>query len=148
MSAATTLRLAKELKGQVVAVKEASGNIAQIMNILKDKPTGFNVISGDDAITLPLIALGGTGVISVIANAFPSEFSQMVRMAIEGNFKEARKIHFRLLPAIDLAFAEGSPTGIKAFLDVKGIVQNNLRLPLVPASKDLYRKIENFMKNY
>ena len=148
VSAETSLRLAKDNKGQIIAVKEASGNLSQIMNILKDKPAGFQVISGDDAFTLPIIALGGSGVISVIGNAFPADFSRMVKLALEGNLKEARKIHYKLLPAIDLAFAEGSPTGIKAFLEVMGIVSNNLRLPLVPASKELYKKIESFAKSY
>ena len=148
LSSETALRLAKEFKGQIIAVKEASGNIPQIMNILKDKPASFNLISGDDALTLPIVTLGGAGVISVIGNAFPSDFSQMVRLALEGNLKESKKLHYKLLPAIDLAFSEGSPTGIKAFLEVMGIVSNNLRLPLVPASKELYKKIENFVKNY
>lgn len=148
ISAETCMRLAKGMKGQVVAVKEAGGNMAQIMNISKDKPSGFLLISGDDALTLPIIALGGSGVISVIGNAFPSDFSRMVKLALEGKYEEARKLHFKLLPAIDLAFAEGSPTGIKAFLDVMGIIPNYLRLPLVPASKDLYKRIENYVKNY
>ena len=144
----TSLRLAKDLKKQIIAVKEASGNISQIMNILKDKPSGFSLISGDDGLTFPIIALGGTGVISVIGNAFPADFSLMVKSALDGKFNEARKIHYKLLPAIDLAFAEGNPTGVKAFLDVMGITPNYLRLPLVPASKELYKKIENFVKNY
>jgi 4-hydroxy-tetrahydrodipicolinate synthase len=148
VSAETCLRVAKELKGQVFAVKEASGNMLQIMNISKDKPAGFLIISGDDALTLPMIAIGGSGVISVIGNAFPADFSRMVKLALEGKYEEARKIHYKILPAIDLAFAEGSPTGIKAFLDVMGIVPNYLRLPLVPASKELYKRIENFIKNY
>jgi 4-hydroxy-tetrahydrodipicolinate synthase len=148
ISAETSLRLGRDLKKQVIAVKEASGNIAQIMNILKEKPSAFSLISGDDALTLPIISLGGSGVISVIGNAFPSDFSKMVRLALEGNFNEAKKLHYKLLPAIDLAFAEGSPSGIKAFLEVMGIAPNYLRLPLVPVSKDLYKKIENFVKAY
>jgi 4-hydroxy-tetrahydrodipicolinate synthase len=148
ISADTCLRLARDTRGQIAAVKEASGNISQIMNIARDKPAGFLLISGDDGITLPIISVGGAGVISVIGNAFPADFSRMVTLAISGKYEEARKIHFKLLPAIDLAFAEGSPTGIKAFLEILGIISNNLRLPLVPASRELYRKIENFMKNY
>ena len=148
LSADTTLQLAKEFSKQAVAVKEASGNMAQIMNILKDKPATFQVISGDDALTFPLVCLGGSGVISVVANAFPAEFSTMVHFLLENKISEARKIHYKLLPVIDLLFAEGSPTGIKAFLEVKGIVPNYLRLPLVPASKELYKKIETIMKNF
>jgi 4-hydroxy-tetrahydrodipicolinate synthase len=147
LSAETTLRLAKEFS-QIIAVKEASANLPQIMNILKDKTTSFQIISGDDALAFPLICLGASGVISVVANAFPGEFSTMVRLMLEGKTAEARKIHYKMLPVIDLVFAEGSPTGIKAFLDVKGIVPNYLRLPLVPASKDLYKKIEAAVKNF
>ena len=148
LSAETTLRLAVEFPRQIVAVKEASSNLPQIMNILKDKPASFQLVSGDDALTFPLISLGGSGVISVVANAFPAEFSSMVRLMLEGKTNEARKIHYKMLPIIDLVFAEGSPTGIKAFLDVMGIAPNYLRLPLVPASKDLYRKIESAVKNF
>lgn len=148
ITAETTLRLVKEFGKQIIATKEASGNMAQIMDILKDKPAGFKLISGDDALTFPLMCLGSTGVISVVANAFPAEFSTMVKHLNEGKIAEARKIHFKMLPIIDLVFAEGSPTGIKAYLDVMGIVPNYLRLPLVPASKDLYKKIELSLKNF
>ncbi len=144
----TTVKLAKEFGKQFIAVKEASGNMLQIMNILKDKPATFQVISGDDALAFPLIILGSSGVISVVANAFPGEISTMVRLMLDGKFIEARKIHFKMLPVIELAFAEGSPTGIKAFLDVMGIVPNYLRLPLVSASKELYKKIELAVKNF
>lgn len=146
LTSETTLRLAKEFGQQVFAVKEASGNLPQIMNILKDKPSTLHVISGDDALTFPLISLGCSGVISVVANAFPAEFSSMVKLMLDGKTAEARKIHYKMLPVIDLVFAEGSPTGIKAFLDVMGIVPNYLRLPLIPASKDLYKKIEAIVK--
>ncbi len=148
LNAETTLRLAGEFKKQIIAVKEASGNIQQIMNILKDKPSSFQFISGDDALTFPLLSMGSAGVISVAANAFPAEFSKMIRLAHEGKMEEACKIHFKLLPLIDLVFAEGSPTGVKAFLEVKGIVPNYLRLPLVPATKELYKKIEAAVKNF
>jgi len=148
ISAETTLRLAKEFGNQIIGTKEASGNMAQLMEILKDKPADFKVISGDDALTFPLMCLGSVGVISVVANAFPSEFSGMVKLLNEGKVAEARKIHYKMLPIIDLVFAEGSPTGIKAYLDVMGIVPNYLRLPLVPASKDLYKKIEQSLKNF
>lgn len=147
LTAETTLRLAKDFGKQIIAVKEASGNMSQVMNILKDKPLGFNVISGDDALTFPLLSLGATGVISVVANAFPAEFSTMVKLAMDGKIAEARKIHFKMLPIIDLVFAEGSPAGIKAFLDVMGIAPNYLRLPLVPVSKELYKKIDLVVKN-
>jgi 4-hydroxy-tetrahydrodipicolinate synthase len=148
LSTETTLRLAKDFGNQIIATKEASANMAQIMNILKDKPETFKVISGDDALTFPLMSLGCCGVISVVANAFPLEFSSMVRLMNEGKIEGARKIHYKMLPIIDLVFAEGSPTGVKAFLDVMGIVPNYLRLPLVPASKDLYKKIEFAVKNF
>jgi len=148
LNAETGLRLAKEYGRQVVGIKEASANMVQIMNILKDKPASYKVISGDDALAFPLMTMGCCGVISVIANAFPAEFSTMVRLLNEGKIGEARKIHFKMLPVIDLAFAEGSPTGVKAFLDVMGMVPNYLRLPLVPASKDLYKKIEMAVKNF
>jgi 4-hydroxy-tetrahydrodipicolinate synthase len=148
LSHETTLRLAKEYGRQLIAIKEASGNLPQIMNILKDKPASFSVISGDDGLTFPLISLGSSGVISVVANAFPAEFSTMVRLMLDGKTAEARKIHYKMLPVIDLVFAEGSPTGIKAFLDVMDIVPNYLRLPLVSASKDLYKKIEVAVKNF
>jgi 4-hydroxy-tetrahydrodipicolinate synthase len=148
LSYETTLRLAKDYGRQFIAIKEASANLLQIMDIIKDKPTSFKVISGDDALTFPLISLGSSGVISVVANAFPSEFSTMVRLLLDGKTTEARKIHYKMLPIIDLVFAEGSPTGVKAFLDVMGLVPNYLRLPLVSASKELYKKIEVAVKNF
>jgi len=148
LTAETTLRLAKDFGKQIIGTKEASANMAQVMDILKDKPAGFKLISGDDALAFPLICMGGSGVISVVANAFPKEFSTMVRHILNGEIVDARKIHFKMLPVIDLVFAEGSPTGIKAFLDVLGIVPNYLRLPLVTASKELYKKIELTVKNF
>ncbi len=148
LSAETALRLAKEFTRQIIGVKEASANLPQVMNIIKDKPSTFKLISGDDAITFPLIGLGGSGVISVVANAFPAEFSSMVRLMLDGKTSEARKIHYKMLPVIDLVFAEGNPTGVKAFLDVLGIVPNYLRLPLIPASKELYKKVELSLKNF
>ncbi len=146
ISSATTLRLAKDFSGQIVAVKEASGNLQQVMAILKDKPGDFALISGDDALTFPLTTLGGSGAISVIANAFPSHFSRMVSNALEGNLDEARKLHYELFPAYNMLFEEGNPAGVKAFLEVMGIVKNNLRLPLTPVSKELYEKIKVFTK--
>lgn len=146
ISADTCLKLANDLKDQVVAVKEASGNLLQIMNILKNKPSGFHVISGDDALTYPLISLGASGVISVAANAYPSAFSKMVKLALQGKYSESLEIHYQMLPLIDAMFEEGSPAGVKAFLNVMGILPNNLRLPLVPVSKELARKIEGLVR--
>ena len=141
IAAETTLQLAEEMKN-IIGVKEASGNFDQCMRILKNKPKDFLFISGDDAITLPLIALGGEGVISVVANAYPKEFSEMVRLAREGNFERARKLQYKLLAFTNLLFAEGSPAGIKAALSLLGITQEYLRLPLVPVSRTLANKIE------
>ena len=132
----TTLRIAKECKN-IIATKEASGNMEQIMQIIKEKPVGFEVISGDDALTLPLIACGAIGVISVIANAYPTQFSQMVNLCLEGKFSEARPIHEKMIPAIQSIFAEGSPSGVKTYLHQMGIVQYNFRLPIVGVSEEL-----------
>lgn len=142
ISTETTLKLSNDFKNQIIAVKEASGNFSQIMNIMKNKQNKFNVISGDDALTFPTITLGGSGAISVIANAFPAQFSSMVRLALKGKVEEARKIHYSLLPVMEAIFSEGSPAGVKAVLDILGISSNYLRLPLVPVGKDLYKKLE------
>lgn len=141
----TTLRIAKECKN-IIATKEASGNMEQIMQIIREKPEGFEVISGDDALTLPLIACGAIGVISVIANAYPSHFSSMVNLCLEGKFKEARPIHEKLIPAIQTIFAEGSPSGVKTYLTAMGIVQYNFRLPVVGVSDNLKQQIREVMK--
>jgi len=145
LNSETTLKLAKDFR-QIVAVKEASGNMSQIMNLLQDKPGNFRIISGDDALTFPMISLGATGVISVIANAFPAEFSTMVKYALSGKTEEARKIHYRLLPAMEAIFTEGNPAGVKSILEILGISSNYLRLPLVPVSKELYKKLEKIVK--
>lgn len=137
MVADTTLDLAHSLGEKVVAVKEASGNLAQIMKVIQDKPEGFSVISGDDAITLPLIALGADGVVSVIGNALPELFSGMVRDALKGNLDAAREKHYRVLPLIELIFREGNPVGVKALMEVLGDGDSNLRLPLIPATETL-----------
>jgi len=134
MKAETTLELAREFEN-IIAVKEASGNFGQIMEIIRNRPKGFMVISGDDAITMPLIAAGADGVISVVANAYPLTFSKMVKAALKGNLEEARKLHYQLLPFIDSLFADGSPGGIKAALEVMKLVPNNLRLPVVKVNK-------------
>lgn len=145
IKAETTLRLAHDFKN-IVAVKEASGDFSQAMYIIKDKPEHFIVVSGEDALTLPLMAVGVSGVISVVANAFPKEFSSMVQFALNNNFKEAEKIHYRLLEFIDYLFIEGNPAGIKAALEILGIIENNLRLPLVKVSDKTYEKIDELIQ--
>jgi len=141
----TTLRLAKDFKN-IVAIKEASGDFSQAMYIIKDKPDDFIVVSGEDALTLPLMSIGVSGVISVVANAFPKEFSDMVQFALKNNIKDAEKIHYRLVELIDYLFIEGNPGGIKAALEILGIIENNLRLPLVPVSKKTYEKIDELIQ--
>jgi 4-hydroxy-tetrahydrodipicolinate synthase len=141
ISAETTLRLAGDFPGTIVAVKEASGNFDQVMEIIRKRPEGFLVVSGDDAIALPIIALGGDGVISVIGNAYPSMTSTMVAAALEGALKKAQELHYRLLPMMRAIFKEGNPTGVKASLEIQGLIKNVLRLPLIPATDKLYREI-------
>ena len=140
IAAETTLAIAAECPN-VIGIKEASGNISQVMEILRNRPAGFRVISGDDALTYPLLALGADGVISVIANALPKEMSDMVRFALKGDFKHALPLHNRLLPLMHAIFDEGNPTGIKALLESQGRITNILRLPLVKASKQLTNKL-------
>lgn len=140
MLAETTLRLAKEFNN-ICAIKEASGNFTQIDDIIKNKPADFMVISGDDGITFPLITLGAVGVISVIGNAFPSEFSRMVRLGLQGDYKSARLIHHHFNELIQLLFVEGNPAGVKSMLAVMGFIDNTLRLPLVPNTIKTYEKI-------
>ena len=131
MTAETTLRIARDLDN-VVAIKEASGNITQMDDIIKNKPDTFDVISGDDGITFPLITLGAVGVISVIGNAFPREFSRMVRLALQGDYANALTIHHKFAELFKLLFVDGNPAGVKAMLNAMGMVENKLRLPLVP----------------
>lgn len=140
MLADTTLRLANEFPN-ICAIKEASGNFSQIDDIIKNKPEDFMVISGDDGITFPLITLGAVGVISVIGNAFPREFSKMVRLALEGDYNSARTIHYRFTELIELLFVEGNPAGVKSMLAVMGFIENKLRLPLVPNTIKTFEKI-------
>ncbi len=140
IAAETTLAIAAECPN-VIGIKEASGNISQVMEILRNRPAGFRVISGDDALTYPLLALGADGVISVIANALPKETSDMVHLALKGDFKHALQLHYRLLPLMHAIFDEGNPTGIKALLEAQGRITNILRLPLVKASKQLTNKL-------
>ncbi len=132
----TTLRLAKELPN-VVAIKEASNDLAQCMAILADKPEDFELISGEDALTLPLVALGASGVISVAANAFPKPFSDLVRATLSGDFALARQAQYRLLALMNLLFAEGNPAGVKAAMASQGLCEATVRLPLVAASDTL-----------
>ena len=141
ISAETTLRLAREVKN-IMAVKEASGNMDQIMQIIKHKPKDFLVISGDDLITLPILASGGDGVISVIANAFPSEFSEMTRQGLAGDFGKARKLHYELDEFTRLIFADGNPAGVKCVLNMMKIAPPFVRLPLVQVNP----KVENDLK--
>jgi 4-hydroxy-tetrahydrodipicolinate synthase len=141
ISADTCLQLAAECEN-IVGVKEASGNMEQIMKIIKGKPEDFLVISGDDMNTLPVIAAGGSGVISVLANAFPAQWSEMVGQCLKSNFKSAREIQFRLMEMIELLFIDGSPAGVKAMLSLMNLCQNTLRLPLVPVSRTVYSRIQ------
>lgn len=145
IAAQTTLRLAKEVEN-IIGIKEASGNMIQCMHILRDRPDHFLVVSGDDHLTLPLIACGMDGVISVAANCFPKDFSDMVRFALDNDLKAARPLHYKCLEGNDLLFAENNPAGVKAFLKELGIIENVLRLPLVPLSKGTHEKVIEYLK--
>jgi 4-hydroxy-tetrahydrodipicolinate synthase len=145
ISAATTLRLANA-SDKFIAIKEASGNPEIFMDILKDKPAHFSVISGDDNLTLPFMAVGMTGVISVIAQAYPREYSDMVRLALAGNFAEASKLHFKLYDLMKAIFADGNPGGIKVLLEHLGICKNVVRLPLAPVNKQVEEKLISLAK--
>ncbi len=145
MTAETTLRLARDFDN-IVAIKEASGNITQMDDIIKNKPADFMVISGDDGITFPLITLGAVGVISVIGNAFPREFSRMVRLALQGDYTSALTIHHRFTELFGLLFVDGNPAGVKCLLHAMGYIQNRLRLPLVPTRITTYEKIREVLQ--
>lgn len=147
MLADTTLQLAHDFKS-IIGVKEASGNIEQCMKIIKNRPKDFLVISGDDALTLPIIACGGDGVISVVANAWPKDFSEMTRQSLEGNFQKARKLHYKLTDIIEQLFADGNPGGIKAALSLMKICPDNLRLPLVNVNPTVQEKLAQLVKAY
>jgi 4-hydroxy-tetrahydrodipicolinate synthase len=140
ITAETTLKLANEFKN-IVAVKEASGNLVQIMDIINNKPKDFMVISGDDAWAYSIVCLGGNGVISVIANAFPKEFSEMINLALDKKIQQSRVIHYQLIDIINSLFADGSPAGVKAALSIKKLANNHLRLPLVPVNQNVYNKL-------
>lgn len=139
MTPETTLELAKI--DNIVAMKEASGSMEQIMEIIRLKPNGFGLLSGDDAITMPLIAAGADGVISVVANAFPEKFSKMVHASQSGDLTSARKEHYDLLPITKMFFEEGNPGGVKVAMKVRGIMEENMRLPLYPVSDGLRDRI-------
>lgn len=143
MSAETTLELAHSCEN-IIGIKEASGNMDQILHILLSRPKGFMVISGDDALTLPLMACGSDGVISVIANAFPRETSNMVSAVLKNKITEARKWHNLLLPLVPMLFEEGSPSGIKCALESLGITGSTTRLPIVPVSNPLRKRIQSY----
>jgi 4-hydroxy-tetrahydrodipicolinate synthase len=144
ISAETTVRLARECKN-VGGIKEASGNVVQCMHILKNKPDDFLVVSGDDHIALPLIASGADGVISVAANCFPKDFSDMVRFSLKNDFEKAQKLNYKLLEGYDLLFVENNPAGVKAFLYEMKLIENELRLPLVPLSASFHQKVKEFL---
>ena len=147
IAAETTLAIADECPN-IAGIKEASGNMSQIMELLRNRKPGFRVISGDDALTYPMLTLGADGVISVIANALPKETSDMVHFALKGDFKHALPLHNRLLPLMHAIFDEGNPTGIKALLETQGLITNILRLPLVKASKQLTNKITTLYNEF
>ncbi|MBN1115853.1 MAG: 4-hydroxy-tetrahydrodipicolinate synthase [Bacteroidales bacterium] len=144
IAAKTVLKLAEECSN-IIAIKEASGNFAQIMKIIKNKPEYFSVLSGDDALTLPMISLGAKGAISVVANSHPREFSQLIKAALKGDFTEANKFQYKLIDYIAALFKEGSPTGIKAALEIMGMCEKYVRLPLVPASDELYVTLQKLL---
>lgn len=147
ITAETTLRLAHDFKN-IIAVKEASGNIEQMMKIINGKPKDFLVISGDDALTLPLNACGGDGVISVVANAFPKDYSEMTRLSLKGDFAKAQKLHYKLLDIIGLLFVDGNPAGVKYAMKQLGVCNDTVRLPLVSITKPTADKLKELIKNY
>lgn len=141
MKPETTLQIAQECDN-IIGIKEASGNMEQMMEIIKNRPLGFLVISGDDMLTFPQIVTGADGVISVAANSYPKEMSQMVNAALKGDLEKARNLHYKLTDFIKAIFADGSPAGIKAALEIQGIISNNLRLPLVKVEKNIFNLIQ------
>lgn len=145
LTAATTVRLAKDCKN-IVAIKEASGNLEQVDEIIKNKPASFDVISGDDALTFPMISCGAVGVISVIGNALPREFSKMIRLEFKGEYDGARMIHHRFTDLFSLLFVDGNPAGVKCVLSEMGMIKNVLRLPLVPTRITTMQRISELLK--
>jgi 4-hydroxy-tetrahydrodipicolinate synthase len=147
LEAETVVRLANEFEN-IVAVKEASGNMQQISNIEKDTHKNFSVISGDDGIALPVISVGGKGVISVIANALPEKLSQLIHFALENNYTEARKIHFELSDILKLLFKEGNPCGVKALMNIQGTIKNELRSPMYKVSEPTYNQLKEAYQRF
>ena len=145
MTAATTLKLAKEVEN-IVGIKEASGDMAQCMQILRDRPQHFLVVSGDDALALPQMACGMEGIISVAANALPGAFSAMIQSCLEGDFGAAKKANDKLIEAYELMFAENNPAGVKAFLSDLGVIENITRLPVVPLSDELHDRVRSYLE--
>ena len=145
MTAETTVRLARDCKN-IVAIKEASGKLEQVDEIIKNKPKDFDVISGDDALTFPMVSCGAVGVISVIGNALPKEFSKMIRLQMRGEYDPARKIHHRFIDLFSLLFVDGNPAGVKAMLHEMGFIENRLRLPLVPMQIKNMQRMSDILK--
>jgi 4-hydroxy-tetrahydrodipicolinate synthase len=144
LTADTTIRLANEVEN-IAGIKEATDDMGQCMKILRDRPEDFLVVSGDDALTLPQLACGMDGVISVAANALPKYFTEMVRMGLRGDFKDAKAINDNLIEAYELMFAENNPAGVKAFMAERGLIDNIVRLPLVPLSQGWHTKVREYM---
>lgn len=147
INADTTLKLAKDVNN-IVGINESSGDLKQIMQIMSGKPPDFKILSGDDILTLPLLSLGAEGAISVVANIFPKEYSEMVKLGLNSKWKEARQKHYRLLEIIDAVFVDGNPSGIKAALDSMGLCKNNLRLPLVKVNKAVYKQLKILIEEF
>ena len=145
MLPATVVRLANDFKN-IIGIKEAAGDIVQAMKLIQNKPEGFLVISGDDMITLPMVLAGGSGVISVIGEGFPKEFSEMVRLGLNKKVDEAYKLHYLLADSIDMIFEQGNPAGIKEVFNSLGLSENTVRLPLVNVNEDLASRLDNFTK--
>ncbi len=145
LKAETTVRLARDCQN-IVAIKEASGNLEQVDEIIKNKPRDFDVISGDDSLTFPMVSCGAVGVISVIGNALPKEFSKMIRLQMRGEYGPARKIHHRFTDLFSLLFVDGNPAGVKAMLSEMGFIQNVLRLPLVPMQIKNRQRMSEILK--
>ncbi len=145
MTAQTTLRLAHDFKN-IIGIKEASGDLSQAMQILKDKPADFLVLSGDDNLAMPQMACGMDGIISVIANCMPKQFAEMVRLSLQNNFAAAKLLNDQMLEAYDLLFAENNPAGVKAFLAELGLIENHLRLPVVPLSEGLHAAVTKYLQ--
>ena len=146
MLPSTVIRLANDFEN-IIGIKEAAGDIVQAMKLIQTKPEGFLVISGDDMITLPMVLAGGAGVISVIGEGFPKEFSEMVRLGLNKKVTEAYKIHYKIADSIDMIFEQGNPAGIKEVFKHLGLSENIVRLPLVTVDENLSGRLSNFIKN-